>query len=193
MHIERPASKQPMPEHAKLVFKGVLFDVYHWEQELFNGKFRTFEKLKRNDASVIIPVTENGKILVTYQEQSGRVPYTALPGGHLDQDEEPLDAAKRELLEETGYTSETWSLFDAIQPTSKIDWVIYFFVARGCKKISEVEVDGGEKIQTQELSFEEFLEFARRPDFAERDIKFQVLEALLDEHKMADLKHKILG
>ncbi len=193
MHIERPASKQPMPERAKLVFKGVLFDVYHWEQELFNGKFRTFEKLKRNDASVIIPVTDSGKVLVTYQEQSGRVPYTALPGGHLDQGEEPLDAAKRELLEETGYTSEAWSLFDAIQPTSKIDWVIYFFVARGCKKIAEVEVDGGEKIQTEELNFEEFLEFARRPDFAERDIKFRVLEALLDEHKMADLKHKILG
>ena len=104
MHIERPASKQPMPERAKLVFKGVLFDVYHWEQELFNGKFRTFEKLKRNDASVIIPVTDSGKVLVTYQEQSGRVPYTALPGGHLDQGEEPLDAAKREFTEEVGFS-----------------------------------------------------------------------------------------
>lgn len=186
MHIERPASRQPMPESAKLVFKGVLFDVYHWEQELFNGKFRTFEKLKRNDASVIISVIESGKILVTYQEQSGRIPYTALPGGHLDMGEDPLDAAKRELLEETGYVSEDWSLFDAIQPTSKIDWAIYFFVARGCRKIQEVEVDGGEKIRTEALSFEEFLQFARRPDFAERDIKFRVLEALLDEHKMVE-------
>ncbi len=193
MHIERPASKQPMPESAKLVFKGVLFDVYHWEQELFNGSFRTFEKLKRNDASVIIPVTADGKILVTYQEQSGRVPYTALPGGHLDSGEDPLDAAKRELLEETGYASETWSLFEAIQPTSKIDWAIYFFVARDCKPIQEVAADGGEKIRTELLSFEQFLDFARRPDFAERDIKFRVFEALLDSGKMSSLKKQIFG
>ena len=193
MNVERPASKQPMPESAKLVFRGVLFDVYQWEQELFNGQFRTFEKLKRNDASVIIPVTEDGKILVTYQEQSGRVPFTALPRGHIDQGEEPLAAAKRELMEETGYESSNWHLFDAIQPTSKIDWALYFFVARGCRKVKEFEVDGGEKIRTEVLGFDEFLEFAKGPDFAERDIKFRVLEALLDPQKMVALKQQIFG
>lgn len=46
MRIERPVSRQPIPDHAKCVFKGVIFDVYQWEQKLYNGTTTTFEKLK---------------------------------------------------------------------------------------------------------------------------------------------------
>ena len=46
MEIQRPKSKQPIPENAKRVFKGIIFDVYQWEQELYNGSKAVFEKLK---------------------------------------------------------------------------------------------------------------------------------------------------
>lgn len=49
MKIERPKSKQPIPENAKLVFKGKIFDTYQWEQEMYDGSRVTFEKIKRPD------------------------------------------------------------------------------------------------------------------------------------------------
>jgi hypothetical protein len=48
MTIDRPISKQPIPNHARIVFHGQLFDVYQWEQKLFNGKTAIFEKIKRS-------------------------------------------------------------------------------------------------------------------------------------------------
>ncbi|KKP89624.1 MAG: NUDIX hydrolase [Candidatus Moranbacteria bacterium GW2011_GWC2_37_73] len=37
MKIEKPKSTQLIPEHAKKVFSGTFFDVYQWEQEMFDG------------------------------------------------------------------------------------------------------------------------------------------------------------
>jgi ADP-ribose pyrophosphatase len=160
---------------------------------MFDGSFRTFEKLKRTNASVVIPVTTDGKIVVTDQQQPGREPYSALPGGHHDLGEDPLYAAKRELLEETGYVASEWELYTAIQPTSKVDWAIYYFVARDCTRASDIDLDGGEKINLRLLDFPDFLQYVRRPDFAERELKLDILEALLEPAKMIILRQKILG
>ena len=69
MNIERPKSNQPIPPDAKKVFSGVLFDVYQWEQKMFDGSVATFEKLKRPDTVVVFPVLPNGRIILTEQEQ----------------------------------------------------------------------------------------------------------------------------
>lgn len=45
-----------IPSHATKVFSGVIFDVYQWEQELFNGNIATFEALRRPSTVIIIPV-----------------------------------------------------------------------------------------------------------------------------------------
>ncbi len=45
-----------IPSHAVKVFSGVIFDVYQWEQELFNGNVSTFEALRRPSTVIIIPV-----------------------------------------------------------------------------------------------------------------------------------------
>ena len=110
MKIERPKSKQPIPENAKLVFKGQIFDVYQWEQELFDGSRATFERLKRPDTAVVFGVLPDGKILLTEQEQPGKPPYIGATGGRIDKGEEPLAAAKRELLEESGYEASEFIL-----------------------------------------------------------------------------------
>ncbi len=57
MKIIRPESKQPMPANAKRVFKGVVFDTYQWEQDMYDGTKKTFEKLKRPDTVVVFPVS----------------------------------------------------------------------------------------------------------------------------------------
>lgn len=142
MSIVRPISDQPLPEHAKKVFSGKLFDVYQWEQELYDGGKATFEKLKRPDTVIVFPVLDNGKILLTHQEQPGQALFIGTPGGRVDEGEDVLEAAKRELLEETGYEASELILWDARQPFTKIDWAVYTFIAKGLKRISESSLDG---------------------------------------------------
>src|SRR3990167_5801555 len=131
MKIERPKSKQPIPENAKRVFKGVVFDVYQWEQKMFDCSKATFEKLKRPDTVVVFPVLPDGKIILTEQEQPGKAPFIGATGGRIDEGEEVLDAARRELLEESGYTDRGFFFLGAPQPVGKIDWAVFTFVAKG--------------------------------------------------------------
>lgn len=188
MEIKKPTLRQSMPENAKRVFKGVVFDVYQWEQEGYDGKIKTFERLKRYDTAVIIPITQDGKIIIANQEQPGKKPFIGLVGGRLDEGEEPLEAARRELLEETGYEAKEWELLDAVQPVSKIDWTVYTFIAKDCHKIAEQNLDGAEKIELIFVDFETFIERVLQGDLADIELKIKLLEAKLNLGKMEELK-----
>lgn len=188
MDIPRPQSKQPIPADAKKVFKGVIFDVYQWEQALYDGTTKTFEKLKRPDTVVVFPVLDDGTILLTEQEQPGKQPYLAACGGRVNEGEDILEAAKREFFEETGYEAKEYVLWKAEQPTSKIDWTVYLFIAKGCTKISEQVLDGGEKVELKPVRFDELLQIGRDARFVEKEIVSDIYEALLDPAKYAALK-----
>ena len=177
MEIIRPTSKQPIPENAKKVFEGVLFDVYQWEQKMFDGSMATFEKLKRPDTVVVFPVLPNGNIILTEQEQPGKDPFIGAAGGRVDPGEDIVAAAKRELLEETGCEETRFYLWDARHPASKIDWVVYTFIAKGLTKVAELNLDAGEKIVPKEVSFDEFIEIATTKEFSEKEILPKLFEA----------------
>lgn len=187
-NIERPVSKQPMPDNAKRVFKGVVFDVYQWEQEMFDGSRAIFEKLKRPDTVIVYPVLDDGTILLTEQEQPGMKPALGAAGGRVDEGEGLLDAAKRELLEETGYEASEFILWDARQPTSKTDWAIFTFIAKGAKKVADLNLDAGEKISLKPVTFDEFVMHVTDDGYSEREIVSKVFEARLDPVKMESLR-----
>lgn len=191
--INRPEPLQKLPQSAKRVFKGIIFDVYQWKQEQFDGTKRTFEMLRRPDTVIVIAVTEDKKIIVIKQEQPGKAVFIGMLGGRVDEGEDPLSAAKRELLEESGMTSDNWSVLDAQQVTSKIDWVIYTFIARGVKRIKVQKLDSGEKISLQEMTWEEFVSLVSREDFLDIGLSNLFLRAQLDPQVLAKLKHQILG
>jgi 8-oxo-dGTP pyrophosphatase MutT (NUDIX family) len=188
MDIKRPESKQPLPKHAQKVFEGVLFDVYQWEQEMFDGSKATFEKLSRPDTVIVFPVLDNGNIVLTKQEQPGKEPFIGAAGGRVDSGEGVLDAAKRELLEETGYKAEEYVLWNTYQPIAKIEWAVYVFVARKLKKASEMSPDAGEKIELMEVGFDEFIDIALQDDFYEQEISKEIIEASLSVEKRDELK-----
>jgi 8-oxo-dGTP pyrophosphatase MutT (NUDIX family) len=188
MEINRPKSKQPIPDNAKKVFGGVLFDVYQWEQELFDGTKTLFEKLKRPDTVVVFPVLDDGKIILTEQEQPGKEPFIGATGGRVDNGEDILEAAKRELLEESGYEASEFVLWDAQHPTSKIDWVVYTFIAKGLKKVADMNLDAGEKIKLKLVNLDQFIEIAINKNFVEKEIIPKLYEAKLHPEKNEQLK-----
>lgn len=192
MKIDRPISTQPIPANAKKVFDGVVFDVYQWEQEMFDGSKSTFEKLKRADTVVVFPVTDDGKIVLTEQTQPGKESFVGATGGRVEEGENVLGAAKRELLEESGYEASEFILWDAQQPASKIDWAVYTFIARGLKKVSEMKLDAGEKIILKPVGFEEFLDIGTSEKFVEKEIVPQLYEAKIYPEKKDELK-KLFG
>ncbi len=190
MKIDRPKSKQPMPPHAKRVFKGIVFDTYQWEQDMYDGTKKTFEKLKRPDTVVVFPVLPNGKIILIEEEQPGQEIAVGSIGGRVDEGEDVLAAAKRELLEESGYEAREFILLDAKHPTTKIDWVIYTFIAKGLKKVAEINPDGGEKINLLPVALGKFADIVtkERASFAGAELFMKFFEAKFDSKKMKELK-----
>ena len=95
MIIIRPESERPLPKDALKVFDGILYNVYHWKQELFDGSVVTYEKLKTQDVVSVIPVTSDGKIIISHQQQPGSNQYISTVGGRVEYGEDPLEAVKR--------------------------------------------------------------------------------------------------
>ncbi len=191
MRITRPKPKQPTPSHAKKIFTGEMFDVYQWPQKMFDGSTKTFERLKRADTATVIPITPEGKIIIANESQPGTKASIDLITGRIEEGETALAGAKRELFEETGYQAKEWVLLEALQPVGKIDWVVYYFIAKDCKKIAEQNLDGGEKIKLMYVNFEKFINtiLAKKET---TNLKVKLLEAKLDPKKMKALQ-KLLG
>lgn len=185
-----------IPQNAKLVFKGKIFDTYQWEQELYDGSIATFEALKRPDTIQIIPTvvdpsTGSGKIFMAREEQPNKPLSDSLLGGRIEEGEEALVAAKRELLEESGMESDDWELIKTFVNEGKIDWNVYLFVARNCRKVAEPNLDPGEKIEVKVVNFEEFLEVVSSEKFWGRDIANHILRLRLDQEKLEEFKKRL--
>ena len=116
------------------IFDGVILHVFKDTVELPNGKPATREVIRHVGAVGVIPITDDGKVII---EKQFRYPLnrvvTEIPAGKLDSfSEDRLSAAKRELEEETGYTAAQWiELGDYIPTCAYCDERITLYLARG--------------------------------------------------------------
>jgi ADP-ribose pyrophosphatase len=178
-----------IPSEAKLVFQGKIFAVYQWEQKMFDGSYQTFEMLRR-PMTVEVIATAGDMIYLTHQSQPNKADFYSLLGGRGEDDEDPLDAAKRELLEESGFASDDWELFKTYQPVHKIDWDIHTFIARDCRKVAEQKLDVGEQIEVKACSFTEFIEHILSEKYWGTELTLDILR-LKDAGELEEFKQKL--
>ena len=107
----------------------------------------------------VVCKTEDGEMVMVEQYRYGIDEVTLeLPGGALEPDEDLLEGAKRELLEETGYASGEWTYLghSAPDPTRHTNDA-YFFFANNARKIDEQALDPGEDLHIHLISPEDLL------------------------------------
>jgi len=143
----------------KLVHKGKIFEYYQDTVKIPNGNEVIWDFIKHKGAAAVVPVMEDGKILMVSQWRNALDRYTLeIPAGGLNLDgmEPTITAARRELEEETGYkTEEDLEFLISIIPvgaysSEKID----IFVARNLVK-SVQNLDDDEFISVQAMSIDE--------------------------------------
>lgn len=127
----------------------------------------------------VIAITEEGKYLMVRQYRHGLGDvFTELVAGVVENGEEPIDAARRELIEETGYSGDEWELLTVLSqnPTSTTN-LTYCFVARNVRKVSDQNLDETEDIEILYLDRSEVLDLL----FADK-IKQSLMAAPLWKH-----------
>jgi ADP-ribose pyrophosphatase len=108
---------------------------------------------------VIVAETGDGQIVCErqYKHGPGRVILT-LPAGAIDAGETPLQAAQRELLEETGYAGESWQALGVVHMHANAGgWKSHAFLARGCRMVAEAGSGDLEEIQVELMTKQELL------------------------------------
>lgn len=202
MRKYQPANAKTIPPEAERKFKGEIFEVYQWPQEMFDGSVATFEMLRRPDTVKILAIlTEDeartlvraqvsesagAKLIATKQEQPRKDVFYDYPGGRVDaEDADELAAAKRELLEETGLMMHNWKLVKVEQPFAKIDWLVYTFLATGLERQTEQSLDAGEKIEVEALGIDEVEKLAASDEA--KYMRFQELSGRIDLKQAAKM------
>ncbi len=98
----------------------------------------------------VVAIDSYGKILLIKQYRHGIRSVTfEIPGGMVDSGESPLGAAKRELLEETGFDSNDWALIGKVHPNPAIqDNLCLTYLAKNVEQVMEPKFEGTEDIAT---------------------------------------------
>ena len=124
--------------YSNIIFHSKWFDIVRKSVQLPHSGFclDDYFVVSSKDSAMVVAIDETGNLIM---KSEYRLPVDEilleLPAGNLECDEDPLTAAKRELLEETGYASETWSFitktYDCL---NRCNSTLYIYLAEDAKK-----------------------------------------------------------
>lgn len=119
------------------------------------NKIGQFYTIDTRDWVNVIPVTYDGKIVMIEQYRHGSKEVTLeIPGGLVD-DEEPREAAKRELLEETGYVGDRVELLGSVNPNPAIfNNLCHTYLIENVKEVAGKTLDSDEDIDVVPVPFQ---------------------------------------
>lgn len=144
------------------VYDGHFLKVQSDTVRLPDGNLAKREFIKHPGAVVILPVFDDGSILL---ERQFRYPlkqvFIEFPAGKIDPNEDPLECAKRELQEETGYTAVNWEFVCTIHNAiAYSDEHLDIFMARGLVA-GDSQLDDGEFLETFKATLPDLLAWVR--------------------------------
>ena len=149
---------------SELVYAGDYLKVHRDTVRLPNGASSTREYLNHPGAVMIMPLFENGDVLVERQYRYPmRQVFVEFPAGKKDAGEAPLETAQRELLEETGYTAQNYThITDIHNALAYCDEVIHFYVAEDLHDSGQQHLDDNEFVQVMRVSLVELMNWIRQ-------------------------------
>jgi ADP-ribose pyrophosphatase len=162
-----------------VVFKGKWFEVIQEPITLPDSRVILMEWVCRRDGVRIIARREDGAVLITdeYRSELGRRDFR-LPGGKVDDSDTPIEAAKKELQEETGFRATDWNQFGSSQAFATVRYSLHFFEARGLV-LDPVDHDEGEDVRVCWFPVEEVVQMALDGRIGEDLSALQLLRLLL--------------
>jgi len=144
------------------VFRGNLLKVRRDRVQLPDGASTEREYIEHPGAVTIVPVLESGGLVMERQYRYPlRREFLELPAGKIDPGEAPLECAKRELLEETGYVASDWLHLATTHPVvGYSDERIEIYLARGLV-YQGAKPDQDEHLEVFSLPLESALDWVR--------------------------------
>jgi ADP-ribose pyrophosphatase len=144
------------------LFKGRLLHAFRDTVRLPDGSESTREYIRHPGAVMMIPILDDGRLVL---ERQYRYPMQQVviefPAGKLDPGEDPLACARRELLEETGYTAREWARAGLMHPVvSYSTEFIDMWFARGLT-LQQTRLDDEEFLEVITVTLDELLSWCR--------------------------------
>lgn len=172
MPAYRETPDRVMPKHSpdltettvssRNVYDGELLHVRADRSRLPDGKVAVREYITHPGAVVIIPLLDNGELVL---ERQHRYPlhrdFYELPAGKIDRGEDPLQCAQRELLEETGYSAKKWRYITTLYPCiGYSDEKLLYYLAEDLT-FTSASLDDGEHLEVFTLTLAAAVDWVR--------------------------------
>lgn len=148
---------------SKEVFNGKLLHIFYDEAVLPNGGISSREWIKHPGASAIVPIFENGDVMMINQfRYPAQQIFLEVPAGKIDKGENPHQTAARELKEETGLTARELHYVGHFFPAiGYADEVIHIYIAMDLS--TEIEsTDDDEFVQKERIPFQKAIELIHK-------------------------------
>ncbi len=141
------------------IYDGRVFKLVRENVTLENGTTTDMEFIEHPGAAAVIPFLDDSRILLLKQYRHAlKKDIWEIPAGTLDPHEKIIDCAKRELIEETGYSANGWQKLGEITPVPGYsDERIHIYLATELQPAAQ-NLDADEVIQVQEVEFKDAID-----------------------------------
>lgn len=160
------------------IFNGVAIHLFRDEILLPNGNKGVREVVRHPGAVCVIPITDDGEIIFVNQFRYALNRVTLeVPAGKLEKGEDPMEAALRELSEETGVTAEKIEPLDALYTSpALIDEIIYMYIATGLSQ-GEQHLDDDEFVNAVKIPLDEAIDMVMTGKIMDAKTQLIILKA----------------